>query len=108
MTTKRKIVAIVCFAVWLGMVNASRGSGIHNLKPFEILFMVWFASAMTQGVSWHWILYPLPLIGLFVIGTGELMTLLVTPILNWRFWEMLLPAAYTIIYWIPLLIRRKI
>lgn len=108
MTTRsKKLLYIFLFCIWLAVINMGRGSGIGMMKPFEIVFMVWFAVQMTPN-KWAWLLYPSFIAGMFMIGTGELMPIL-NPIVNsWRFWEAVIPTVWTLLFWVPLWLRKVI
>lgn len=97
----------MCLAIWLAMINAARGSGIGMLKPFEVLFAV-YGSWM---ISKSWLctfLYSIMYAAMFMIGTGELHQIFIPIYPNWRFWEIILPIAWTLIFFIPLYLRKKI
>lgn len=95
------------------MINAARGSGIANLKPFEVIFMFWGALEVLRLVPfWQRIggalCYSGMCLAMFWIGTGELMEVFNPIYDNWRFWEMILGAGWTLIIFIPLWLRRVI
>lgn len=103
----KTLIYIICLAVWVAVINAGRGSGdIHNLKPFELVFMYWGGYRLSNS-NLTAFFYTLPMAVMFAVGTGELMALLV-PYASWRFWEMAIGFGWTIIFFLPLWAQRKI
>lgn len=112
----KKLLWIFCLAAWLAMINAGRGSGISGLKPLQIIFMIWAAWWITKRhweahiTGWRWLIpvgYFAPILGMFWYGTGEMMPY-VTPYMTWRAFEMLLGAAWTLLYFLPLWFFKKV
>jgi len=86
---------ILLLSMCIGLINAARGSGIHNMKFPLLIAMSLSAYTITHNI-YYALLFPVPQAIIFATGTGQYMPF-VTKYINWRIFEWLYIFLYSLI-----------